>query len=63
MTTIREVAEKLAAALRMMPCTCIEVGSWPLFNAETTTHKPKTCAKCEALALYDAHVSIVQEPK
>jgi hypothetical protein len=63
------IAGKLAMALRMMPCRCIEVGTWPLFKAEAAgtpdkpgKHVPKTCSKCEALAEYDAHVSIVQTP-
>lgn len=57
------IATDLADALRMMPCTCIEVGSWPLFKPETKVHKPKLCSRCSALANYDAFVSIVQIPK
>lgn len=31
---LHESPRWLAAALRHMPCGCIEVGSWPLFNSE-----------------------------
>jgi hypothetical protein len=68
--TIQAIATRLADALRMMPCRCIEIGSWPLFKAEAAgtpdkpgKHVPKTCARCTALALYDAHASIVQTPE
>lgn len=64
------IAQNMASALRMTPCACIEIGSWPLFKAEAagTPEKPgrfvpKTCGRCEALAEYDAFVSIVQVPK
>jgi hypothetical protein len=65
--SITDVAGKLASALRMMPCTCSYAGAWPTFKAEAcvgekSKHKLKTCARCESLALYDAHASIVQTP-
>lgn len=68
-TPLIAISEKLATALRSMPCTCIEIGSWPLFKAEAagTPEKPgrftpKTCARCKALAEYDAYTGIVQIP-
>ena len=57
------IAEKLAAALRSKPCTCIETGSWPRFKADAKAHQERKCSRCEALELYDAHTSIVQLPK
>jgi hypothetical protein len=60
---LAEVAAACAKALRISPCTCIDVGSWPLFKAEAVgKHQPKVCARCRALAEYDAFVSIVQTP-
>lgn len=56
------IAEKLAGALRMMPCKCIELGSWPRFK-DAKAHPERKCARCEALEIYDAHISIVQLPK
>lgn len=53
------ISAKLAGALRNMPCTCRKVDSWPIF---ANAAKAKTCARCEALALYDAHTAIVQTP-
>jgi hypothetical protein len=43
----------LATALSTMPCTCIEVGSWPLFKSETKAHKPRTCSRCAAIQAYE----------
>lgn len=70
MTALPTIAASLAAALRMMPCRCIEIGSWPLFKAEAAgtpekpgKHTPRTCARCKALAEYDAFVEIVQVPR
>jgi hypothetical protein len=57
------IALCLASALRNMPCTCISIGSWPLFKLETKVHKPKKCSRCLALEKYDAYVSIVQLPR
>lgn len=58
------IAAELAKALRSMPCTCIEVGSWPVFKAEAIgKHKPHTCSRCAALAEYEAFISIVQVPR
>ena len=57
--SLAPIAAKLAGALRNMPCTCKVVGSWPIFQR---AEKAQTCARCESLALYDAHTSIVQEP-
>lgn len=54
------IAEKLAGALRNMPCTCKPIDSWPAFANKSRVSK---CARCEALELYDAHISIVQLPK
>lgn len=61
------ITAKLAAALRLMPCTCNFAGSWPTFKAEACVgekakHKLHTCKRCEALDAYDAFVSIVQQP-
>jgi hypothetical protein len=54
------ISAKLAGALRNMPCTCRKVDSWPIF---ANAGKAKTCARCEALELYDAHTAIVQTPQ
>lgn len=62
MTVLPAIAAKLATALRNTPCTCVVVGSWPLFKAEAKAFKPKTCQRCDAIAAYDAFVSIVQVP-
>lgn len=69
MTSLPLIAEDMARALRSYPCTCISVGSWPLFNAEATSkHKPKTCMRCRSLVAYDrlqmekADRAIVQRP-
>jgi hypothetical protein len=56
LTPLPSIAEKLAAALRNMPCLCVVEGFWPW-------KKPRTCARCAALAEYDAFVAIVQVPK
>ncbi len=43
----------LATALSTMPCTCIEIGSWPLFKSEAKAHKPRTCSRCAAIEAYE----------
>jgi hypothetical protein len=50
------IAGHLAQALRNMPCTCIKPEQWPW-------KAPRTCAKCAALAEYDAFTAIVQVPR
>lgn len=64
MTDWRLIANSLAAALRNMPCRCIEIGSWPLFKAEAAgtperpgKHIPKKCARCVALGKHDLAVA------
>jgi hypothetical protein len=47
--TIDTIAAMLAEELRRLPCR--------------VDHAKEPCKKCEALALYAAHVSIVQTPK
>ncbi len=63
------ISGKLAAALRNTPCTCVVIGSWPLFKAEAAgtperpgRFTPKTCNRCEAINEYDAFTGIVQIP-
>lgn len=57
------IAAKLAAALRHMPCSCRKRAlAWPFFSKEDK-RSDHICAACEALALWDAHKSIVQFPK
>lgn len=48
------LTDHLAAALRRMPCTCKRVGEWPIFQR---ADKAETCARCEALARYDAEMA------
>lgn len=72
MQPLSSIAANLARALRLMPCTCIEIGSWPLFKAEAAgtpdrpgKHVPKKCSRCAALDAYDLHIAnqqIVQTP-
>lgn len=57
--TLQDIAFRLAAALRRMPCTCKRVGEWPIFQREDKAQK---CAPCVALEEYDAFTSIVQVP-
>jgi hypothetical protein len=52
-TPWQPLATDLAAALRMMPCTCVAVKElWPF--------KPKAhnCTRCKALAKYDAAINL-----
>jgi hypothetical protein len=61
------IAAKLAAALRLTPCSCNYAGSWPTFKAEAcvgekSKHKLFACNRCKALEEYDAFVSIIQTP-
>jgi predicted Zn-ribbon and HTH transcriptional regulator len=60
--SIATIADKLAAALRMMPCLCRKREfAWPFFSKDDK-RPDHTCPRCESLALYDAYVSIVQTP-
>lgn len=63
MNGLPAIAERLAKVLRNMPCVCVVTGSWPRFKAEVKAHPERTCARCKALAEYDAWTSIVQMPK
>lgn len=55
MTRLPAIAAKLAHALRNMPCLCVVEGFWPWKT-------PRTCARCAAIAEYEAWRSIVQAP-
>jgi hypothetical protein len=47
--TIETIAAMLAEELRRLPCR--------------VDHSKERCKKCEALALYNAHIAIVQRPR
>lgn len=46
--TLAEIAEKMAAELRRLPCR--------------VDHDKEPCQKCDVLALHDAFIRIVQVP-
>jgi hypothetical protein len=52
MINFRPIANDLAAALRVMPCTCVtKQTSWPFKPVE---HEDKPCRRCAALLAFDA---------
>ncbi len=55
------IAARLASALRMMPCACIEIGAWPRFK-DVKAHPVRQCARCGALEEWNAYTAIVQMP-
>lgn len=42
----------MAARLALMPCTCIEVGSWPAFKAEGK-YKARECGNHKLIREWD----------
>lgn len=52
--TLADIAERMAAALRTSQDRCIRGYDMKVIQQ---------CSRCAALALYDAHISIVADPR